>query len=141
MTDEDDCPRRLSRRRALTGVAAVGTAGLAGCVTTGLAVSAPGVDDSPVFESFSAADGPVWASDAVQVSATLTDRATTTLKVRELSAITAAGSDAWTGTVAGGQTAVRMFLPVDTELTVHAFDASASPVDAQSVRVTGDGFP
>lgn len=141
MTDEDDSPRRLSRRRALAGVAAVGTTGLAGCVTTGLTVSAPDVEGSPVFDSFSAADGPVWASDAVQVSATLTDRATTTLKVRELSAITATGGDAWTGTVAGGQTAVTMFLPADTDLTVHAFDASATPVDAQSVRVTGSRFP
>jgi hypothetical protein len=140
MNDEDG-PSRLPRRRVLAGVAALGTTTLAGCVTTGLSISAPDVDSSPVFESFSVSNGVVWGSDAARVSATLTDEATTTQKVRELSAITASGSDAWTGTVAGGQTSVTMHLPVGTDLTVHAFDSSAEPVDAQSLRLTGTRFP
>ncbi|MWG35073.1 hypothetical protein [Halomarina oriensis] len=140
MNDEDGSSR-LPRRRLLTGVAAVGTTALAGCVTTGLSVSAPEVDESPVFDSFSIGSGVVWGSDAARVSATLTEQATTTRKVRELSAITASGSDAWTGTVAGGQTSVTMHLPVGTDLTVHAFDSSAEPVDAQPLRITGDRFP
>jgi hypothetical protein len=136
--DHDPSP---SRRRLLAGVAAVGTTALAGCVTTELSVDAPDVDGSPVFESFSVTNGVVWAGDSARVKATLTDAATTDRKVRELSVITASGGEAWTGTVSGGQTSVTMQLPVGKRLTVHAFDASANPVDAQSLRVGGDSFP
>ncbi|MFD1514759.1 hypothetical protein [Halomarina rubra] len=136
----DDGSRR-SRRRFLTGTAALGATALAGCVTTGLSVSAPNVGDSPVFDSFSVANGVVWADDAARVSATLTEAATTSEKVRELSAITASGSESWAGTVTGGQTSVTMHLPVGTDLTVHAFTSSADPVDAQPLRIEGDSFP
>ena len=136
--DRDQVP---SRRQFLAGATAVGTTALAGCVTTELSVSAPNVGDSPVFESFSVSNDVVWASDAVQVDATLTEAATTDEKVRELSAITSSGSKAWTDTVAGGQTSVTMHLPVSTDLTVYAFSSSADPVDAQPVRVSGNSFP
>ena len=141
MTEHADGQSRPSRRRVLAGLAAVGASTLGGCVTTGLSVSAPNVDGSPVFESFSIANGVLWANDAARVSATLTDRATTTEKVRELTAITSSGSEAWSGTVVGGQTSVTMFLPANTDLTVHAFTSSASPVDAQPLRVSGNRLP
>ena len=136
--DRDQVP---SRRQFLAGAAAVGATALAGCVTTGLSVSAPNVDDSPVFESFSVASDVVWASDAAQVSATLSETATTDEKVRELSAITSSGSEAWAGTVVGGQTSVTMHLPVETDLTVYAFTSTATPVDSQPVRIAGNRFP
>ncbi|MFC5972505.1 twin-arginine translocation signal domain-containing protein [Halomarina salina] len=136
--DSDQVP---TRRGFLTGASAVGAMALAGCVTTRLSVSAPNVDDSPVFDSFSVANDVVWGNDAAQVKATLTDAATTDEMVRELSAISSFGSDAWTGMVSGGQTSVSMYLPVGTDLTVHAFNHSAEPVDSQPLRVGGNSFP
>ena len=136
--DSDQVP---TRRRFLAGTTAVGTAALAGCATTGLSVSAPNVDDSPVFESFSVTNDVVWANDAAKVEATLTEAATTEEKVRKLTAITASGSEAWAGSVTGGQTSVTMPLPVGTDLTVHAFTSTATPVDSQPLRITGNRFP
>jgi hypothetical protein len=57
------------------------------------------------------------------------------MKVREMTAVDPAGTAVWTGAVEGGQTSVGMYLPIQTPLTVRAFDDSAGLVGEQSLRI------
>lgn len=136
--DRDYAP---SRRRVLAGVAALGATSFGGCVTTGFSADAPDVEGSPVFASFSVKNDVGWGDDKVEVSASLTDRATTDLKVRKLSVVSGSGSEVWSGTVTGGTTSATMFMNVGVPQTVHAFTSTDSPVDDQSVTIDGNSFP
>lgn len=133
--------RHLSRRRLLGGVGATVLPALAGCVTTELSVEAPGIADSPVFDSFAVENDVRWGDDTVRVSASLTGRATTDLGVRRLSVVADSGSEVWSGPVTGGVDAVSMFAAVGTPLTVHAFTSTAAFVDEQPMTISGRRYP
>lgn len=120
----------------LAGAAAVGSVALAGCVTTDLRASAPGIEDSEVFESVRTVGS--WAQKRVTLKLSLTDAATTDLGVRELAVIDAAGSSFWTGTVEPGATSVsHVVAPVGEPVSVTAADYNGKFVEAIEVTVEG----
>jgi hypothetical protein len=137
---DDRAESETTRRRFLAAAAAGGAVALSGCLATDFSLEAPGLP-SEVFDLFSVANSVAIGNNRVRVNATLTDRATTDLKVRELSAIDAGGMSVWSDTVDGGQTSVSMYLPIETPVTVYAFTETSKPVDEQSVRIRARSIP
>jgi len=131
---DDSGERESTRRRFLAAAAATGTVGLSGCLATDLSAEAPGLP-TDVFKLFSVVNGLAVGSSEVRVKAALTEAATTEMKVREMTAVDPAGTAVWTGAVEGGQTSMGMYLPIQTPLTVRAFDDSAGLVGEQSLRI------
>lgn len=129
----------LSRRRFLTSAASATTAAaVAGCIATDPSVDADLSGDA--FASVEPTQSISWGANAVSVSITLTDGATTDLKVRRLVAVRD-GSVAWTGGVEAGETSASAFLPVNATCTMLAVDSDANVVDSVLVRVGASTFP
>ncbi|MFB6136666.1 MAG: hypothetical protein ABEJ04_07885 [Halobacteriaceae archaeon] len=130
-----------SRRRLLGGAAAVAAGALGGCVTTDLSVSAPGVGDSAVFESFSLVDSMSWGAPRARVTATLRPAATTERGVRRLTVVTESGSAYWSGAVDAGQSSETVSVPVGSPVTLFAENADHETVGRQRVSVRGRSVP
>ncbi|MDS0296001.1 hypothetical protein [Halogeometricum luteum] len=129
-----------TRRRLLAGLSAVGVASLGGCVTTGLSLSADGVDESGVFDSLSLSES--WTANKAVVKVTLTDAATTRQNVRKVAVIDGEGSSVWTDTVDPGQTSVTgARFPVNQTATLTASDNDDAFVDSVSVTLNGSSIP
>ncbi|ELZ30882.1 hypothetical protein C474_10486 [Halogeometricum pallidum JCM 14848] len=129
-----------TRRRLLAGLSAVGVAALGGCVTTGLSLSADGVDESEVFDSLSLSES--WTANKAVVKVTLTDTATTQQNVRKVAIIDAKGSSVWSDTVDPGQTSVSgARFPVGQTATLAASDHNDAFVDSVSVTLSGSSIP
>lgn len=128
----------LSRRRLLAAAGPALAAGLSGCVATGPTVEA----DLPgsVFRSVEVTQSIAWGANTIAVNISLTDRATTDLKVRELVAVKD-GSDVWTSSVRAGQTSVSGFFPVDAESRLFAVDSDENVVETATVRVAANTIP
>lgn len=141
MTDADQPGPRRSRRRLLQTLAGTAVVATAGCVTTDLSVRAEGVSESNVFTSFSPKSSLSWGGNRAWVSASLTDAATTDLKVRTLTVVPKGGSAFWTGTLSGGETSATVSVPVGKPVTVNAIGANDALVDAVRLLVGGTRIP
>ena len=117
------------------------SAALAGCVTVRFTVDAPGISDSPVFESISVKNDIVWGTNNARTEVTLTDRATGALEVRRFSVIDATGGVVWSDTVTGGATSVSPLMRVGVRQTIYAFTSTGTLVDQQPVTISGRRIP
>lgn len=131
----EDVETRVGRRRTLAALAAAGTVSLGGCVSVGVAVSAPDIGDSRVFAGLDPTS-PV-ALRRTTLRATLHPEATADLGVRGITVVDEGGSAVWSTGVDPGETEALVSVPLGQTVELVATDADDQTVETLAVHVGG----
>jgi hypothetical protein len=128
----------LPRRHVLALAAAVGSGGLAGCLSTASTLRAPAIDGSQIFKSIKTSES--WSSNKISASIGLTSAATTQHGVRGLVVISSSGSDFWTKPVDVSQTSVSGSFPTSGPATLAATNYDDQFVERLQVEISTESL-